>query len=74
MSEDSMFIVNDCVPDEKYFENTFILFIFRVCKFWREEKKTKLQLMPLCNFVFVTENLSIFFLQHFIFFILPQIG
>ena len=30
---------NYCVPDVKYFRNTFILFIFRVCKFWRGEKK-----------------------------------
>ena len=31
--------MNDCVPDEKYIpENTFILFIFHVCKFWRGEK------------------------------------
>ena len=26
--------------------NKFILFIFRVCKFWRGEKKTKIQQMP----------------------------
>ena len=26
------------VPDEKRFENTFMLFIFHVRKFWKEKK------------------------------------
>ena len=68
MSEDSMLIVNDCVPDENAPENTFILFIFRVCKFWRGERKDENTANAALQFCIynVTENLSIFFLQHFI--------
>ena len=30
-----------CVPDKNTPENMFILFIFRVCNFWRRDKKDK---------------------------------
>ena len=58
-------------------ENTFILFIFRVCKFWRGERKDENTANAALKFCIynVTENLSIFFYNIlFWYFILPQIG
>ena len=68
MSEDSMLIVNDCVPEENAPENTFILFIFRVCKFWRGERKDENTANAALQFCIynVTETFLFFFLQHFI--------
>ena len=49
MSEDSIFIMNVEIIqfDQKFSQNMFILFTFHICKFWRGEKKTKIQLMSL---------------------------
>ena len=45
-----MLNTNYCVPDEKYSrntpENTFILFIFRVCISFGEEKKRQCRFKP----------------------------
>ena len=67
-----MLIVNDCVPEENAPENTFILFIFRVCKFWRGERKDENTANAALQFCIynVTENLSIFFFTTFYFDIL----
>ena len=39
MSENSIFIVNVEHQTKNTLENNFILFFFRVCKFWRRERK-----------------------------------
>ena len=53
-----MLNTNYCVPDKKFSWKciyiAFILFIFRVSKFWKGEKNMKIQLMPL-KYFFKTE-------------------